>query len=106
MTMRAGTGRSTTTTDWRRLVRGLSGVAVLIAWPALAAPPPAPADDAQAAHLVEQDQGLRARMMPDQPAPVRRLDAAIFTELLPVTAAEPALRLPADQVDLEPSGNP
>ncbi len=106
MTMHAGTGRSITTTERRRLLRLLMVVAGLAAGPAHADPPPAPAADAQAAQLIEQDQGLRARLMPDQPAPVRRLDPAIFTELLPVTAAEPALRLPADQVDQASSVSP
>lgn len=62
-----------------------------------AAPAPEPSPEAQAAHQVTQPEGLRARLLGDEASPVRRLDAAIFTELLPVTASEPAVRLPDDQ---------
>lgn len=65
--------------------------------PMWAAPAPEPAPEAQAAHQVTQPEGLRARLLGDEASPVRRLDAAIFTELLPVTASEPAVRLPEDQ---------
>ncbi|MDZ7669719.1 MAG: hypothetical protein U5Q16_09990 [Gammaproteobacteria bacterium] len=64
-----------------------------------AAPAPEPSPEAQAAHQVTQPEGLRARLLGDEASPVRRLDAAIFTELLPVTASEPAVRLPEDQLD-------
>jgi hypothetical protein len=55
--------------------------------PAVAQPPP-PAE-MQAAHQVQRDAGEREG----------RLDTAVFIDLSPVTAAEPAVRLPDDQRD-------
>lgn len=61
--------------------------------------PPAPPGAAQAAQHVIQPASLRARLLRDEPSPVRGLDPAIFSELSPVTASDPALRLPEDQRD-------
>jgi hypothetical protein len=58
---------------------------------------PEPPVEAQAAHQVVQPEGLRARLLGDEDSPVRNLDSAIFTELRPVTASEPAVQLPPDQ---------
>lgn len=74
-----------------------TAAALLAALPGHAAE--APADAAQAAHQVAGEEGLRARMLRDEPSPVRELDPAIFTALSPVTASDPALRLPEDQED-------
>lgn len=88
------------TEAWRRCCLG--GLLVLgLHGPVSATPPPEPPADAQAAHQVLQPEGLVARLLGDQPSPVRRYDPAIFTELLPVTAAEPPLRLPEDQRDAD-----
>lgn len=62
---------------------------------------PEPPAEAQGAHQVVQPEGLRARLLGDEDSPVRRLDSAIFTELRPVTASEPAVRLPEDQREAE-----
>jgi hypothetical protein len=75
----------------------LSTAAVLLTPPGQAVE--APSDTAQAAHQVAGEEGLRARMLRDEPSPVRELDPAIFTPLSPVTASDPALRLPEDQQD-------
>ena len=65
------------------------------------APPEAPAA-AQAAHQVVYPEGLRSRLLRDEPSPVRTRDETIFTGLSPVTASDPAVRLPDDQVMVEP----
>ena len=77
---------------------GVCLVAALVGAAAAAAadaPPPPPA--AQAAHQVTQPEGLRGRLLRDEPSPVRSRDATIFTGISPVTAADPAILLPADQ---------
>lgn len=63
--------------------------------------PPLPA---QAAHQVAEAEGLWSRLLRDEQSPVRRLDPAIFTELSPVTASDPAVRLPADQREADWEG--
>lgn len=71
---------------------------VLLTCAALAAEPaPEPPATAQAAYQVEHPEGLRARLLRDEASPVRSHDPAIFTELSPVTASDPAVRLPEDQ---------
>lgn len=62
------------------------------------APPPV---DAEAAQQVAEPARLVERLLGDEPSPVRALDAAIFIELTPVTASEPAVRLPGDQRETE-----
>lgn len=102
MMMRAGTSRSPTTTEWQRRWRGLTLSLLLL--PALATagdPAPEPPLEVQAAHQVEQQSGLRPRLLGDAPSAVRSLDPAIFTALSPVSASEPALRLPDDQQDVD-----
>lgn len=75
-------------------------IAWLLALPAAAAEaPPEPPDDAQAAHQVVPGGGLRARLLGADGLPIRDLDTAIFLDVAPVTAAEPAVRLPDDQRD-------
>lgn len=113
-TVPGSTGRSAMTTEWfavrfaeRIAARFAVGVAKALAWlallgcPALAqeAPLAVPPVAAEAAHQVAAPDGLRARLLPDQPSAVRALAPAIFTDLSPVTASEPALRLPEDQRD-------
>jgi hypothetical protein len=66
-----------------------------------AEPPPEPPAPAQAAHQVVHPEGLRSRLGGDEVSSVRSLDPAIFTELSPVTASEPAVRLPEDQQEPE-----
>lgn len=68
---------------------------------AVADPLPEPPLDAQAAHQVLLEAGLRQRLLGDDGLPVRRLDPAIFLDVSPVTATEPALRLPEDQREAE-----
>ena len=85
--------------------RWLTWSAALLAAVASADPPPPPPASAEAAHLVVQPEGLRGRLMRDEPSPVRGLDPAVFTEISPVTASDPAVRLPADQL-LEPPEEP
>jgi hypothetical protein len=85
-----------------RRLRAVSGagsllLALLGAGFVAAAPPPEPPTTAQAAHQVAHPEGLRSRLLRDEPSPVRGLDAAIFTELSPVTVSDPAVRLPEDQ---------
>jgi hypothetical protein len=68
--------------------------------PALqAAEAPEPPVEAQATYQVIQPQGLPSRLLIGQPSAVRSLDPAIFIELSPVTASEPAVRLLEDQRD-------
>lgn len=97
-TARACTGRCAMSTEprrsaarWLALLMGAHGAV------ALAAEPPVPPASAQAAYQVTQPDGLHGRLLRDEPSPVRRLDPAVFTEILPVTASDPALRLPEDQ---------
>lgn len=108
MTVPAGMGHCAIASERQcRNARPKSGVlrsllaALLVAAPVSpslwAAPAPEPSAEAQAAHQVTQPEGLRARLLGDEASPVRRLDAAIFTELLPVAVSEPAVRLPEDQ---------
>ena len=66
-----------------------------------AAEPPEPPTSAQAAHQVDNPEGLRSRLLRDEASPVRSLDPAIFIELSPVTASDPAVRLPRDQEMVE-----
>jgi hypothetical protein len=66
-----------------------------------AAESPPPPVDAEAAQQVAEPARLVERLLGDEPSPVRALDPAIFIELLPVTASEPAVRLPEDQQDTE-----
>jgi hypothetical protein len=47
------------------------------------------------------EEGLRQRLLGDDGLAVRRLDPAIFLEVSPVTATEPAIRLPDDQRDAD-----
>lgn len=61
-------------------------------------PPPV---DAEAAQQVVEPARLVERLLGDRPSPVRTLDPAIFIELTPVTASDPAIRLPEDQRDSE-----
>lgn len=82
---------------WRGLVAGVA----LAALPVLAAEAPESPLPAQATYQVLNPQGLAARLQMDQASPVRDQDPAIFTELSPVTASEPAVRLPEDQRDDE-----
>ena len=105
----ACTGRFATSLD--RLLRGTALAAMLGAavTAAGAEPPPAPPLPplpAQAAHQVAEDEGLWSRLLPDEPSPARRLDPAIFTDLLPVSASEPAVRLPEDQQEADSSSDP
>ena len=79
------------------ILLGLSG-----SLPARAEPPPEAPMAAQAAHQVVYPEGLRSRLLRDEPSPVRSLDETIFTELSPVTASDPAVRLPDDQRMVEP----
>lgn len=74
---------------------------LLLALPgaAAAAPAPEPPDDAQAAHQVVSGGSLRERLLGADGLPVRDLDTAIFLDVAPVSAAEPAVRLPDDQRD-------
>jgi hypothetical protein len=79
------------------------GAAALLTWLSASgwtAPPPEPPAGAQAAQQVVNPEGLRARLLRDE-APVRSLDPAIFTDLSPVSASDPALRLPPDQQEAE-----
>lgn len=102
MTMdRAGTGRCAMRTDrLRTLALAVAlGLAPVIVAPAYGEPVPEPPPEAQAAHQVTRADGLAARLLADQPSPVRSLDPAIFTELSPVTASEPPVRLPDDQTE-------
>jgi hypothetical protein len=92
-------GRFAMTTD-----RGVWLLApwLLAAAPVLCADPlPPPPQDAQAAHQILLDEGLRQRLLGDDGLTVRRLDPAIFLEVSPVTATEPAIRLPNDQQDAD-----
>ena len=70
-----------------------------LALPAAAAEPPPV--DAEAAQQVAEPARLVERLLGDEPSPVRTLDPAIFIELTPVTASEPAVLLPEDQRDGE-----
>lgn len=97
MTAHACTGRCDMSIEARvrgRLAAALMMVLCTTAGAAEPAPPPGAAQAAQ--HVIDPD-GLRARLLRDEPSPVRGLDPAIFTELLPVSASEPAVRLPEDQ---------
>jgi hypothetical protein len=87
--------------DRPSLLAGLLLMVLLLPLRGLAEPPPAPVPAAQAAHQVVWAEGLRGRLAVDEPSAVRNLDPAIFTEISPVTASEPALRLPRDQQDEE-----
>lgn len=88
--MRAERGRG-------RNVRKLAVLAALFAAAASAEPPPVPPPAAEATYQVAQPEGLRGRLLRDVPSPVRSLDPAVFTEISPVTASDPAVRLPPDQ---------
>ncbi len=97
MTMdRDCTGRSAMRTEG---VWPVFALALALACPGAVAaePAPEPPPAAQAAQQVADPQGLRARLLPNEISPVRRLDPAIFTELSPVTTSDPAVRLPRDQ---------
>jgi hypothetical protein len=83
--MRTSVFRTLIAASWR-------GLLSLAAASAVAEPPP-PAE-MQAAHQVRGDSGERDWL----------LDPAVFIDLSPVTAAEPALRLPEDQRDDPVSG--
>ena len=72
----------------RRVTRGL-GLLVCLALAAPAVGQPPPPAEMEAAHQVQRDTGERDW----------KLDPAVFIELSPVTAAEPAVRLPDDQRD-------
>lgn len=108
----ASTGRSAMICERRQAVLGMLVGWALLAPSGLAAAaerPPEPPPAAQAAHQVVYPDGLRARLLRDEASSVRTLDPAIFTELSPVTAAEPAVRLPDDQRERgwrENDGNP
>jgi hypothetical protein len=65
--------------------------------PALPGPAASPPAAAQAAHQPVPGEGLRSRLLGDEPSAVRALDPAVFLEISPVAASEPALRLPEDQ---------
>lgn len=95
-TVHACTGHSAMNAE--RRIRTAAGVlAWVLAAAAVAAEPPPPPAPAQAAHQVVAGGDLWSRLLPDEASPVRRLDPAIFTELSPVTASDPAVRLPDDQ---------
>jgi hypothetical protein len=81
--------------------RALLAALLLVPLTAPADPVPEPPLDAQAAHQVPQEAGLRQRLLGDDGLTVRLLDPAIFLEVSPVTATEPAVRLPDDQQDHE-----
>ncbi len=102
-TGRASIGHCAMTAE--RAVPAALALALLLgagsAWAAEPDAPPAPPLPAQAAHQVAAGDDLWSRLLPDEPSPVRRQDAAIFTELLPVSASEPAVRLPEDQREAE-----
>jgi hypothetical protein len=105
-TVCAGTGRygigiDTVTAPLARLICSLVVLASVASTGAHGAAAPEPPAEAQGAHQVVQPEGLRARLLGDEDSPVRRLDAAIFTELRPVTASEPAVQLPEDQREVE-----
>ncbi|MFU8814079.1 MAG: hypothetical protein ACNA7W_01960 [Pseudomonadales bacterium] len=86
---------------------GLVALLALMLAPAGAlAQPPLATPQSQAAHQVTWPEGLRARLLRDEPSAVRSLDPAIFTEISPVTASEPAVRLPPDQQDEDPETDP
>lgn len=102
---RASTGRCAMRIERRRDHRWWTWSAALLAAVASADPPPPPPATAEAAHLVVQPEGLRGRLLRDGLSPVRGLDPAVFTEISPVTASDPAVRLPADQL-LEPLEDP
>ena len=107
MTMvRVCTGRYAMSIE--QLVKQLRLVVLLMLAPlcALAEPPPVASPESQAAHQAAWPEGLRARLSRDQPSAVRSLDPAIFTEISPVTASEPAVRLPPDQQDEDPAADP
>lgn len=88
MTAPVSTGRCAMRTSLFRSSIG-AGLALLLALPGPAVAIPPPPDEMQAAHQVRGAAGERDW----------QLDPAVFTDLSPVTAAEPALRLPADQRD-------
>lgn len=74
-----------------------------------AADSPAPPPDVAQAAAQAAIQGLVAELGRGQPSAVRQLDPAIFIELTPVTAAEPAVRLPEHQQErtgAAPPGEP
>jgi hypothetical protein len=100
MTMaRKPSGRCVMTTDrgaWLLVPALLAAASVLCADPL-----PPPPQDVQAAHQVVLEEGLRQRLLGDDGLAVRRLDPAIFLEVSPVTATEPAIRLPDDQRDAD-----
>lgn len=102
----AGTGHCIIGIDTVMVGRaGLICSVVLAGWVAAAgahgAAAPEPPAEAQGAHQVVQPEGLRARLLGDEHSPVRSLNSAIFTELRPVTASEPAVQLPEDQREAE-----
>jgi hypothetical protein len=104
---RVCTGRCAMSTDRRRSgarwLTLLVGALLSAAAPA-AESPQAPPATAQAGHQVTQPDGLHGRLLRDEPSPVRRLDPAVFTEISPVTASDPAVRLPEDQrTDVPPA---
>ncbi|MEQ8859803.1 MAG: hypothetical protein RIC56_14260 [Pseudomonadales bacterium] len=86
----------------RRAANGALPVLLLALVPLVplrAAEAPLPPVEAQASFQVIHPDGLAARLLGDQPSPVRELDPAIFTDLSPVTASDPALQVPEDQQD-------
>ena len=97
------------TTEVRRPWLGPALAALTLLLPAVAAgqSAPQPPVEAQAAQRAAatatavfsragQD-GLHARLLRGVAASVRRLDPAVFIEISPVSASEPALLLPEDQ---------
>ncbi len=103
-TVHVSTGRFAMSAE-RRIPAAAGLLAWLLAAAALASdgasapPPPPPPTAVEAAHQVVDGGDLWSRLLPDEPSPVRTLDPAIFTELSPVTASDPAVRLPDDQRD-------
>lgn len=79
----------------------LLALAAVISAPAGAMEAPEPPVESQAAQRVGESERLVDRLLGERVSPVRSLDPAIFIELSPVTATEPAVRLPEDQQDAE-----
>lgn len=76
-------------------------LAAVISSTAAAMEAPEPPVESQAAQRVGESERLVDRLLGERVSPVRSLDPAIFIELSPVTATEPAVRLPEDQQDAE-----
>jgi len=76
-------------------------LAAVLSGAAVAMEAPEPPVESQAAQRVGESGRLVDRLLGDRVSPVRSLDPAIFIELSPVTATEPAVRLPENQQDAE-----